>query len=201
MFPSPRREGQWCFTEVLALFLFSATSEDTTNGSLRFVLSPPNFHQSSVLFRTQESQEYELPHLVRHAAIAEALSQLGIEVVVGVASVGSLGPSHPPGKAVVPSDYFSPWHVTSGLSNEAAHISPQYDPLLRATLLRATGADQAESPCVYVQTHGPRFETAAEVCLLDSALSLLSLFLSFTGALVGALPGTVGSCGWHDRSI
>lgn len=125
---------------------------------------------------------------MRHAAIAEALASLGIRVVVGVGSVGALTASCPPGRAVVPSDYFNLWGIESGLRDEGAHISPQYDASVRALLADVAHVDAgkrghmcaasrlrvdltccrgcAAAQVVYVQTRGPRFETPAEVRFL-----------------------------------
>jgi purine nucleoside phosphorylase len=80
-------------------------------------------------------------------------------------SVGSLGPSCPPAQAVVPSDFFNLFHMDSALTDERAHISPHYDAELRALLVDVIG-QPSDKTVVYVQTRGPRFETAAEVRFL-----------------------------------
>jgi purine nucleoside phosphorylase len=117
--------------------------------------------------KTLPEQRYELPHEVRHAAIAEALAALGATGVLGVASVGSLSPAVPPGSVCVPDDYFNVWGVSSGLSDERAHVAPCYEPQLRALVAAAVeGAGRPALPGVYVQTRGPRFETKAEVRFL-----------------------------------
>ncbi len=107
--------------------------------------------------RTLPSQQYELPHDVRHAAIAEALQSLGVRVVVGVGSVGALNSSCTPGHAVVPSDYYNLFGVESGLTDERAHISPQYDALLRlllAEVAQCNAGATERSVCVSVFTSG-----------------------------------------------
>lgn len=118
--------------------------------------------------KTQESQEYELPHNVRHGAIGAALAAAGCRRVVGVCSVGSLSSALPPGMACVPSDYVNLWGCRSALLDAAAHIAPRLDAALRSSLLSAalSVASSSSGAAVYVQTRGPRFETAAEVRFL-----------------------------------
>jgi 5'-methylthioadenosine phosphorylase len=125
--------------------------------------------------RTTTAQTYELPHEVRHAAIAEALEKLGCQQTVGVCSVGALKPTTPPGTVVVADDYFNLWGVRSGFTDERAHIAPLLDPTLRARLMTLT-PDAHKG--VYVQTRGPRFETRAEVRFLAT----LGEVVGMTGA-------------------
>ena len=129
--------------------------------------------------KTLPAQTYELPHEIRHAAIAEALSSLGVTAVLGVGSVGALTPKVPPGSVVVPDDYFNVWGVRSGFSDERAHIAPSYDASLRSRILEVVREGGTEPlPGVYVQTRGPRFETKAEVRFLAT----LGHVVGMTGA-------------------
>lgn len=125
--------------------------------------------------KTLPSQEYELPHNVRHAAIAEAFEKLQITDVIGVCSVGTLTQKVVPGTVCIPDDYFNVWGVKSGFNDERAHISPSYDESIRKMLLEVV-PDAVDG--VYVQTHGPRFETKAEVRFLAT----LGTIVGMTGA-------------------
>ncbi len=187
--PKNTRSRPLCFamlaivggSSLLGSSMFSALErrEVPTSGGPVVVLCGP-----SLVFvqrhRTLRSQAYELPHDVRHAAIAEALAALGVTRVLGVASVGSLSARLPPGTVCVPHDYFNLWGVRSGLPDERAHIAPCYDEDTRS-LVKAVVAEQTGmQPCdgVYVQTRGPRFETKAEV----KFLATLGEVVGMTGA-------------------
>jgi purine nucleoside phosphorylase len=134
--------------------------------------------------KTKVDQHYELPHDVRHAAIAEAFCVLGVTVVFGVCSVGSLTARVPPGSVCVCDDYFNIWGVRSGLRDERAHIAPGYDKEMREVIVRVVSeAGLVAHPGTYVQTTGPRFETKAEVRFLASVGDVVGmtvrLFLFF----------------------
>ncbi|HEX6309641.1 MAG TPA: MTAP family purine nucleoside phosphorylase [Longimicrobiales bacterium] len=131
-----------------------------------------------VFLRRHGESGYRPPHRIPHHAHVAALESLGVGAVAGFASTGSLKPALQPGDIVVPDDYVS-WHAPPTFAgDEYLHIVPVLDRDMRALLLQAARA-AADSPSlrgmrvpnvrdggVYVQTHGPRFETPAEVRLL-----------------------------------
>ena len=148
-------------SSLLGCSLFQGLETRTVDGTVVHVGRGVVFVQRH---KTTPEQTYELPHNVRHAAIAKTLVSMGCTQVVGVCSVGALNQSVPPGTVLVCDDYVNLWGVQSGLNDERAHIAPTLDQALRKRLL-SLHADARDSG-VYVQTRGPRFETKAEVRFL-----------------------------------
>jgi purine nucleoside phosphorylase len=117
---------------------------------------------------------YRPPHRVPHHAHVLALESLGIRRAAGLTSTGALRRHLRPGDIVIPSDYMSLHPPPTFAGDEYLHIVPALDPDVRATLKlaaaaatrSAVGTTSVLDGGVYVQTHGPRFETAAEVRML-----------------------------------
>jgi len=114
-------------------------------------------------------EAYAPPHLVDHVAIWRALKVLNVTRAVGVCSVGALRPSLlPVGTLLVPDDWFAP-HAQPAYASPDAHYKPELDAELRRVVLDALQGDDVlrarlfTQSAVYAQTHGPRFETPAEV--------------------------------------
>jgi len=132
---------------------------------------------------------YTLPHLINHRANMVALSQLNVQSIVAICSVGSLKPDLVPGTIVVPKDFvalFSP--PTTIFDDNQSHIVAGIHSTWRENILRALRSEGVQPPVVssllfdggvYIQTQGPRFETASE-----------SLFLSQLGDVVGMTAAT-----------
>lgn len=117
---------------------------------------------------------YNAPHKINHRANFCALSQLQVEVVLSICSVGSLRPSIEPGTLVVPDDYFSLFCPSfSYYDDMRSHIVPSFDENIRKVIVETVTDNDFEPVCTqditYVQTVGPRFETPAEVRFLSSA--------------------------------
>lgn len=118
---------------------------------------------------------YRPPHRVPHHAHVLALESIGVKRVAGLASTGALREHLRPGDVLIPADYLSMHPPPTFAGDEYLHIVPALDPDVRAALraaaaaalesMGATGASLVDGG-VYVQTHGPRFETAAEVRML-----------------------------------
>jgi 5'-deoxy-5'-methylthioadenosine phosphorylase len=112
------------------------------------------------------------PHEINYRANIWALSQLGIDGILSVASVGGIRPDLLPGQLVVPDqiiDYTHGRQVTffEGDNQAVQHIdfTWPYDQSLRTALGMAADAvgEQVIQGGCYACTQGPRLETAAEV--------------------------------------
>jgi 5'-methylthioadenosine phosphorylase len=112
---------------------------------------------------------YRPPHRLPHHAHVLAFEAVGVRQVAALASTGSLKAALLPGAVLVPDDYLSLHPPPTFAGDEYLHIVPALDATLRTLLLSAAaaaGADDLHDGGVYVQTHGPRFETAAEVRMI-----------------------------------
>ncbi|HEX4843758.1 MAG TPA: S-methyl-5'-thioinosine phosphorylase [Limnobacter sp.] len=112
------------------------------------------------------------PHQINYRANLWALSQLDIEGIVAVASVGGIRADLKPGQLVVPDQILDYTHGRAATffegDNEAVqHIdfTWPYDAALRALLCQAADAagEQVVQGGCYACTQGPRLETAAEI--------------------------------------
>lgn len=112
------------------------------------------------------------PHQINYRANIWALSQLNIDGILSVASVGGIRPDLKPGQLVVPDQILDYTHGRSctffeGDNQAVQHIdfTWPYDQALRTSLCLAAdsvGEQVVQGGC-YACTQGPRLETAAEV--------------------------------------
>lgn len=153
-----------------------------------------------------------VPHLINHAATALALKELGATAVIGFNSVGGMSPKLGVGAVVVPDDFLCMWQWQCVYNDNRSHLVPSYHHGLRDTVIdivKRGGFNPHESgahhcplarsdrqpvysqrergPGVYVQTCGPRFETKAEVRILQSFGDILGMTGTLT-ALVLSWP-------------
>ena len=109
------------------------------------------------------------PHAINHRANIQALASLGYEDVVSLNSVGSLKKDLPPGTFVSCSDYVclqqgpATFHDTE-LTGGAPGIANPLIPRLAAELAPEFRIHPGK---VYVQMRGPRFETKAEIRIVQ----------------------------------
>lgn len=112
------------------------------------------------------------PHEINYRANLWALSQLEIDGVISVASVGGVDPKLKPGQIVIPDQIMDytwgrPSTFFEGTEVPVQHIdfTLPYDKKLRNQLISA--AEAIEEPVevlgCYACTQGPRLETAAEI--------------------------------------
>ncbi len=115
------------------------------------------------------------PHRINHRANIAALKESGVDGVVCVCSTGSLNPEMPPGTLVVPDDYINFGMPLTFYDDEIRHIVPALDEGLRSRIVKAShGKDGG----VYVQTHGPRFETKAEIRVLGQFADIVGMTMA-----------------------
>ena len=115
------------------------------------------------------------PHRINHRANISALKESGVDGVVCVCSTGSLNPEIPPGALVVPHDYINFGVPLTFYDDEIRHIVPELDKGLRSRIARAS---RGKDGGVYVQTHGPRFETKAEISVLGKFAEVIGMTMA-----------------------
>jgi 5'-deoxy-5'-methylthioadenosine phosphorylase len=112
------------------------------------------------------------PHQINYRANLWALSQLEIDGILSVASVGGIRSDLLPGQLVVPDQILDYTHGRDATFFEGDNQAVQhidftwpYDQALRASLCLAAEAigEQVVQGGCYACTQGPRLETAAEV--------------------------------------
>jgi len=108
------------------------------------------------------------PHRINHQANLSAFKELGVSMIIGVNSVGSLKPEIPPKTLVIPHDYINLWGVQTFFDDEIRHITPGLNEDLRQLVLTVAKKRKVEvtGEGIYIQTRGPRLETRAEIHLL-----------------------------------
>jgi 5'-methylthioadenosine phosphorylase len=109
------------------------------------------------------------PHAINHRANIRALADLGYQDVLSLNSVGSLQPDLPPGTLVSCSDYVGlqqgpATFFDTELKGGAPGIANNLIPLLVEKLAPEFKIHPGK---VYVQMRGPRFETKAEVRIVQ----------------------------------
>ena len=115
------------------------------------------------------------PHRINHRANIAALKESGVDGVICVCSTGSLNPEIPPGTLVVPQDYINFGMPMTFYDDEIRHIVPALDEGLRSRIVEAShGKDGG----VYVQMHGPRFETKAEIRVLMQFADIVGMTMA-----------------------
>ncbi|MBL8047570.1 MAG: MTAP family purine nucleoside phosphorylase [Chthonomonas sp.] len=113
------------------------------------------------------------PHLVNYAAFAKAAAQLGVKGVFATAAVGSLVPTWTPGTFVICSDFLdASCRQTTVFDRTVVHrdFTHPFDPSLRQALIDAAkrANEKVEERGVYMTLNGPRYETPAEIKMLQS---------------------------------
>lgn len=116
--------------------------------------------------------EHLPPHRLNYRANVWAAKALGAVRVIATNSVGTMG-GHPPGSYLVASDFIdlTRSRVNTFFDDETVHVDmtepycPEVGKCLTDALER--GGHEVHSG-VYVCTEGPRFETAAEIRMLQS---------------------------------
>ncbi len=138
-----------------------------------------------VFFMNRHGAGHKLPpHLVNYRANIAVFKQLGVDMIVATAAVGSLKKEIVPGSLVVLDQFIDftcgrEHTFFNGGENGVVHVdmTEPYCPQLRKVLIECAGEENL--PVVekgtYVCTQGPRFETPAEI----------SMFAQLGGDVVG----------------
>jgi len=127
------------------------------------------------------------PHRINHLANISALKMSGASGVVCISSTGSLKQEIAPGTMVVVHDYINFGRHVTFYDEEIRHVVPGFDYELRDRVIRAS---RGFARGVYVQTHGPRFETKAEIAMLRQHADVVGMTLANEATLCseGGIP-------------
>ena len=106
------------------------------------------------------------PHTSNYRGYVSALKTLGVEAALAVSSVGSLREDLLPGTLVSCSDYVS-FAPATMIDDRPSGFAPQLDNSLLKALIELSPEKIADDK-IYAQTRGPRFETRAEVRILQA---------------------------------
>lgn len=157
--------------------------ESTPYGDAKVMIG--NSEGVEVAFITRHGSKHSLPpHLVNYRANIMALKQLGVELIIATAAVGSLHLDRRPGEYVLADQFldFTKTRKTSffeGGDQGVFHcdMTVPYCPSVRQAIEKA-GQEiglKIYNGGTYVCAEGPRFETAAEI----------NMFKMLGGHLVG----------------
>lgn len=117
--------------------------------------------KSSDIALVLRHQNRRSPHRINYRAHLAALAVSGVDRIIGIGSTGSLKPSILPGSLVIPDDYFALSAQPSIFNHSIGHILPEFSSDLVKIL--SDVIPNAQVGGTYIQTNGPRFETAAEI--------------------------------------
>jgi 5'-methylthioadenosine phosphorylase len=133
---------------------------------------------------------YTLPHRIDHAANLRSLVEAGCDRALAAGSVGSLRDELGVGSLVCPHDFIALQALVTSFDDARAHATPGFDAGWRAEVVaawEASDADPLRDGGVYWQTHGPRFETPAEIRLIAAHADLVGMTLASECVIAGEL--------------
>jgi 5'-methylthioadenosine phosphorylase len=121
------------------------------------------------------------PHRINHRANLAALAISGVDRIVAFGSSGSLKTKIAPGSVLIPTDYISLTDIPSIHDHDIEHVRPEISKDLAQKLSELVPS--ARFGGVYVQTRGPRIETAAEVCALGRIADVVGMTVASEATL------------------
>jgi 5'-methylthioadenosine phosphorylase len=110
------------------------------------------------------------PHQVNYRAIADGLNRIGINTCLSSAAVGTLHRDWKVGEIAICSDMIDLTGRQLTLCDRDVQHAPMNDPFPARTCLLHTAAVQrieVQTRAVYVATNGPRYESEAEIHMID----------------------------------
>ncbi len=164
---------------------FEARSVETPTG-------PVVVHErgEQVLLQRHGFERYTTAAKLDHALNFAALSELGCDRVLAIASVGGLRAELGVGTFLCPDDFIA-LHLGLSLSDQhGGERVPGFDPAWRGTILEAW-ARVAGPPLidggVYWQAIGPRFETPAEIRMISDHADVIGMTIASECIIAGEL--------------
>jgi 5'-methylthioadenosine phosphorylase len=136
---------------------------------------------TQIVFLPRHGKDHRTPpHMINHKANMQAMSDLGVEDVVGINSAGSLNAKLRPGSIIIPDDFICFGKIETIYDTEILHVTPEIDEGLRKKLISAAEKAKVETVegGVYAQTAGPRLETKAEIKFLADYADVVGMTLA-----------------------
>ena len=125
------------------------------------------------------------PHAINHRSNLAAFKVLGVDAIISLQSVGSLKADLPPGTLISCDDYVSFAPITFS-DDRATAFAPQVPNNLIPRIVKAS-AEPIRTGKVYIQTRGPRFETRAEVRILQAWGDVVGMTMAHEADLANEL--------------
>ncbi|MBF0456105.1 MAG: MTAP family purine nucleoside phosphorylase [Magnetococcales bacterium] len=135
-------------------------------------------------------ESYTPPHQINHHANLKALQMAGASHILSVGSVGGMRPETPPGRVLIPDDFFAPNLAPTFFEDAQGHQPPGFNLPWRRALLALWQQSALPSPIdggVYWQTTGPRFETPAEISFYQPHVHVVGMTVASETILAGEL--------------
>lgn len=149
---------------------------------------PVIFKRGDIFF-IQRHQGGRPPRSINFKAYFQALADLAVKKIISFNSVGSLKTKIKIPSLMVPHDFICLSAGPTFFDNKIVHGTPRFSADLRQVLIkicRASGAPVYDKG-VYLQTPGPRFETAAEVKMFSKFADVAGMTLASEVILAGEL--------------
>lgn len=127
-----------------------------------------------VAFLPRHGESHSIPpHKINYRANIYALKEVGVDRIISTNSVGSINESFSPGAVIIPNDFldFTKGRESTFYDEKVVHIdvSSPYCPEIKAALEKSAGpVSKVFSEAVYACTQGPRFETPAEIKMIET---------------------------------
>ncbi len=140
------------------------------------IISVGMIGKEEVAFLPRHGPKHDLPpHRVNYRANLSALKQLGVERIIATNAVGAINPKYSPGDLAIPADIIDFTRARASTfydSSPVTHIdvSQPYCPELRRVMAEASVGTKVKlwDTSVLVATEGPRYETPAEIRMLET---------------------------------
>ncbi|HWQ68239.1 MAG TPA: MTAP family purine nucleoside phosphorylase [Methanospirillum sp.] len=124
----------------------------------------------------QRHQKRRSPHRINYRSHIGALALAGVDRIIAIGSTGSLNSEIAPGNLVIPDDYLTLQAESTIFNHSVGHVKPEFSRHLREALIKAI--PEARGSGTYIQTSGPRIETAAEIRWLRSVGDIVGMTLA-----------------------
>jgi 5'-methylthioadenosine phosphorylase len=140
---------------------------------------------SQHLFVQRHGTKTAPPHRINHHGNIWALKSLGVEGVIAINSVGSLKTNLKPGTFLIPDDFIAKFTVPTFFDYEARYTIPTMDGDYAHRLHKVCTSLEVEAVFggIYIQTHGPRFETRAEINVLKKEGDVVGMTMASEATL------------------